>query len=281
MVELIIVISLISGVLGLLYLYRSRGLKLYNKSFKSSVLQADARSQLEQIMFNIKQASADRIFVGEGFNSAVPLPDKAFYDKPFLYFVKPSSIQKKGQVRGYDYYLYYIGPVRNKFDEFKNDDSGQFYEYYRKKAKMKLLIIRNQSKSYTEDSSKIWPFLPPIMDLGINQLPEDLKDDEDDENDNSAKSRAKKAKKKRITKNKNTDFDLKFAKLNSELNKSETSFLQYMALRDVSPEFSIHQSQFYFDIQARKRPLFRIRIHMVDEATRTKVDFESSVAPRN
>lgn len=260
--------SLISVVLALLLFYNGRGTKIFNKSFRVAYLQANARSTLEQMMLNIKQASVDHIFTDRGFNTQVPLPEDAYDNKPYIYFAKPniSSAGDKGglQVDDYDYWLYYIGRISY---EARDERDEKYVAFYDGKARLRSMVIRHQSRYYTEDPKKSWPFPPPILALGVNKLPEDYSKEERKEKKNQTFTI--------------DEFGNVISDPNKVQDKTTTSFLANAEIQDESPEFSAYQSAFFFSFSEGSDSLFKIRINLVDESSNSKVSFESAVTPRN
>lgn len=161
--ELMIAISVIAIVLGLIYSSYNKGLKLFNKSFQYGRLQSDARSALVIMTNRIKQASKGLIYVGDDYNSNVPLPQDYAYGKPYIYFAVPKvnevkeSTKLKAKVADrtddpYDYYLYYIAFAKDRDDNPLLD-----------RAKLKLLSISNQDGFYTNQNHDRWPVMPPDL----------------------------------------------------------------------------------------------------------------------
>lgn len=132
---------------------------LFNKSLQFGRLQTNARASLEQIVNNIKLASRDMIYVGDSFNSNVPLPDDYAFGKPYIYFAIPQKI-KPGtnetmtidEVPPYDYYLYYIAYAKNYDGDFVRD-----------RAKLRLFKILKQDGPYTVNNLSHWPVMPPSL----------------------------------------------------------------------------------------------------------------------
>lgn len=161
--ELMVAISVIAIVLGLIYSNYNKGLKLFTKSFQYGRLQSDARSALVMMTNRIKQASKGLIYVGDGYNSSVPLPRDYAYGKPYIYFAVPrinqlkESTDLKAKVADrsedpYDYYLYYIAFAKDHDDNLLLD-----------RAKLKLLTIPNQDGIYTNDNADRWPVMAPEL----------------------------------------------------------------------------------------------------------------------
>lgn len=237
LIELMVTVSLIGIVIGMLYLYNSRGWILFNKSLSFGVLQTNARAALEELAFNIKRSSRDLIYTSSTYNSNVPLPEDAYLGKPYIYFAVPYSQEYKPRelkskietvdVPDYDYFLYYIGKAKNRDGDFAND-----------RARLKLLLIRNQDGKYTAKNAPHWPIMPPEL-----------------------------AGSKAYDQGKNT-------KKRGQVVDIEN--------QDLSPEFSIYQSDFYYGFFGSNfENLFKIRVKMIDTKTKTRVDFETAVSPRN
>ncbi len=160
LIELMVSISILAVVLTLIYVNYNRGMILFNKSLQFGRLQTDTRSALEQIVNNIKLASRDLIYVGDAFNSEVPLPPDYAYGKPYIYFAIPEKNAKQGASdKGalvtyplYDYYLYYIAYTKNRDGDFVQD-----------RGKLKLFKILKQDGEYTHSSIGHWPAMPPNL----------------------------------------------------------------------------------------------------------------------
>lgn len=158
-----VAIGVIAIVLGLLYGNYNKGMRLFTKSFQYGRLQTNARSALETMVHNIKQASKNLIYVGDGFNSNVPLPNDYAYGKPYIYFAVPliNETAESKDLRAkvidrsndpYDYYLYYVAYAKDQDDNFVLD-----------RAKLKLLKIKKQSGFYTNENGHQWPIMPPDL----------------------------------------------------------------------------------------------------------------------
>lgn len=267
-----VVISIITGVIALLYFYNNRGWKFFNKAFQVGTLQTNAKSALDTIVRNVRRASKDLVYVGQGFNLDVPLPEDAIFGRQYLYFAVPKH-DDENNVEAYDYFLYYIAPIKikEKFDDQEAYDKIQKLERQLEgRAKIKLLAFRDQSKSYTEDFERKWPFLPPILELGVNKLPADFDLSEDAEREDEGILGFRTV----------APFD---KPENKELERINLSFLSDIEadIEDATPEFSLYQSDFFFDFGNTYDSLFTINVRLYDPLTDTRVDFESSVTPRN
>ena len=163
LIELMVAISILAIVLGLIYGNYNKGMVLFHKSFQYGKLQTNARSALQAMANNIKQANKGMVYVGDGYNSNVPLPRDYAFGKPYIYFTIPvigetkESQDLKAKVADrsddpYDYYLYYIAFAKDRDDNLVLD-----------RAKLKLLKIKNQDGIYTNDNSRYWPIMPPSL----------------------------------------------------------------------------------------------------------------------
>ncbi len=154
LIELMVSISILAVVLTLIYTNYNRGMILFNKSLQFGRLQTNARASLEQIVNNIKLASRDMIYVGDAFNSSVPLPDDYAFGKPYIYFAIPqkAGASKTDEIPPYDYYLYYIAYAKNADGDFVRD-----------RAKLRLFKVLKQDGQYTVNNITHWPVMPPSL----------------------------------------------------------------------------------------------------------------------
>jgi prepilin-type N-terminal cleavage/methylation domain-containing protein len=241
LLELMVVISVIGVVIGMIYIFNNKGWTLFNKSLQYGRLQSDARSALEQMMYNIKRSSKDLVYVDDDYNSNVPLPKDWIYGKPYIYFVVPSQkIEYKERdlksknpssivVPPYDYYLYYIAKAKNPDGDFTTN-----------RARLKLFIIKSQDGEYTVDKTESWPALPPDL-IGENNY------------EDPAKAVVKKI--GQVT-------DIEYQDLSPEFDLYQSEFA-------------------YTYFNTNYEHLLKVRVKMIDLKTNTKVDFESAVTPRD
>lgn len=245
LIELMISITLLAVVLGLIYANYNRGYTLFNKALQFGRLQTDARSALEQMANNIKQANKGMIYVGDTFNSDVPLPKDYAFGKPFIYFAVPlinaskpnmpvnqenKDAVKSGLVEepisDYDYYLYYVAYAKDKDGNYARD-----------RAKLKLLRIKNQDGNYTLNAQH-WPIMAPSL-IGRAVIEEE----------------------------------------ESVIKISTPGYIEY---DDLSDEFSLYHSEFaYYYYNSNYDNLFTIKVKLIDPVTDSKMEFETSVTPRN
>ena len=165
------VIAVLGIVTGLLYAYSDQGWKLFYQSYSRGLSQVKAKLAIKAISEELREANKERLAVSNGTSIGVPLPDDARDGTPYIYFTKPTSSKDTGDVIGYNYVLYYFAKPKEKFEDFTNNKR-------KPKEKEQYLILKfikflNQSKYYTEDESKTWPFAPPILELQKSRLPED------------------------------------------------------------------------------------------------------------
>ena len=170
LIETMAVIAVLGIVTGLLYAYSDEGWKLFYQSYSRGLSQIKARLAIKVMSEELREGNKNRLTVGTAAY-AIPLPDDASYGSPYIYFTKPNIYEETGDVIAYDYVLYYFAKPKEKIEEFKNNKK-------KPKEKEQYLILKsikflNQSKYYTEDESKTWPFFPPILEIHKSKLPED------------------------------------------------------------------------------------------------------------
>ena len=164
------VIAVLSIVISLLYAYSNQGWKLFYQSYGRGLSQVKTKTALRLVQEELREANKKRIFINRGTYYGVPLPDDVKDSSPFIYFTKPRYFEQTGDVTAYDYILYYFAKPKLKND-FLNTSRRQneTNEY----LTLKSIKFTNQSKFYTEDKDKTWPFLPPILELQKSTLEED------------------------------------------------------------------------------------------------------------
>jgi type II secretory pathway pseudopilin PulG len=241
--EMMVAITIIGIVIGLLYFYYKNGWHLFNKSLQLGKVQSNARAALEQMSYNLKQASRDLIYTNSNYNTNVPLPEDFLYGKPYIYFAvaeqkdyanfeSSSKRKNKNQIRPtpkYDYYLYYVARAKNRDGEFSND-----------KAKLKLFLIKDQDGDYTRSNASNWPVLPPDLE-GENRF-----------------------------------------EASRETGTRKVGFVSNIQQQDILPEFSSYQSDFSYNLyNTDYNNLFTINVTMLDPDSQTKIEFRTSVSPRN
>lgn len=162
-------IVILGVVVGLLYGYQNQGWKLFYQGYSRNVSHLKAKLALRVLTEDLREANKSRIDIGRGVSYGIPFPDDAYFNSPYIYFTKPVIHDRTKQVISYNYILYYYGnPVMNSKYESLNTQ----------KRESDFLILKNikfsnQSKTYTEDNEKEWPFLPPILEIYMSSLPED------------------------------------------------------------------------------------------------------------
>lgn len=159
LIETMTVIVVLGIVLSLLFAYQDQGWKLFYQSYGRGLSQAKAKLAIRLITDELREANKNRIATGRGFQYGIPFPDDGIDNSPYIYFTKPILYETTGDVIGYNYFLYYFAKPK------KNTTLNV--------AILKSVKFLNQSKFYTEDSEKIWPFLPPLIELQKSKLPED------------------------------------------------------------------------------------------------------------
>ncbi len=168
------VIAILGIVTGLLYAYSDQGWKLFYQSYSRGLSQVKAKLAIKTISDELREANKERLAVSKGTSFGVPLPDDASDGTPYIYFTKPTSNKGTGDVTGYNYVLYYFAkPKENPLEYQNNLTKRKKLSEKEKYLTLKYIKFLNQSKVYTEDQSKAWPFFPPILELRKSRLPED------------------------------------------------------------------------------------------------------------
>ena len=165
-------IALVAIVSGLLYAYSDQGWKLFYQSSSRGLSQLKAKLAIRTVSEELREANKSRITIGKGTTIGVPMPDDVYEGSSFIYFTKPIAFEKTGDITGYDYILYYFAKPKEKIDirKFNNRKIKEREQYFL----LKSIRFIKQSKFYTEDEEKTWPFLPPILEINKSLLPEDL-----------------------------------------------------------------------------------------------------------
>lgn len=170
LIETMTVIAVIAIVLGLLFAYQERGWKLFYQSYTRGLSQIKAKTAIRVLSDDLREANRNRIIISRGTSFGVPLPDDIQSSSPYIYFTKPKTHEQTSEVIAYDYILYYFSRPKEKYEQFQMKKKAKEKEPY---LVLKSIKFINQSKNYTEDQDKTWPFLPPILELQKSTLPED------------------------------------------------------------------------------------------------------------
>ncbi|MBI1859123.1 MAG: hypothetical protein HYR97_08445 [Candidatus Melainabacteria bacterium] len=162
------VIAVLGVVTGLLFAYQDQGWRLFYQSYSRGLSQTKAKLALRILTEDLREANKRRVSIGKGVTYGVPFPDDATANSSYIYFTKPIIFEPTGDITGYDYTLYYFAkPKTLMTEEFRiRDDEVKI-------TVLKSIRFLNQSKFYTEDSEKSWPFMPPLYELFKSRLPED------------------------------------------------------------------------------------------------------------
>lgn len=171
LLETMTVIAVLAVVTGLLYAYSDQGWRLFYQSYGRGLSQVKAKLAVKSIVEELREANKSRIAINGGSYFGVPFPDDSIQNSPFIYFTKPYTYEGTGDVTGYDYVLYYFAKpnIKNVSQARTNRKMPEKQTFYI----LKVIKFLNQSKIYTEDGEKTWPFQPPILELGKSSLPED------------------------------------------------------------------------------------------------------------
>jgi len=167
------VIAVLAIVTSLLYGYSDQGWKLFYQSYGRGLSQVKAKLAIRAISEDLRDANKNRISASDPSVYGVPFPDDAIQSSPYIYFTKPKMYEPSGDVIGYDYILYYFGKPKQRMEDlyatnFKRQPKNQEKYYI-----LKCIKYLDQSKFYTEDGEKKWPFPPPILELKKSILRED------------------------------------------------------------------------------------------------------------
>ena len=172
LIETMTVIAVLGIVLGLLFAYQGQGWKLFYQSYGRGLSQVKAKLAIRLLTEDLIEANKSRISIYRGTFPGVPLPDDASDSSPYIYFTKPKTYEPTGDVISYDYVLYYFAKGKEAEEEIQ-----RFKRRIVEKPKyltLKSVKFLNQSKHFTEDEDKTWPFVPPIIELHKSNLPEDV-----------------------------------------------------------------------------------------------------------
>ena len=170
LIELMSVIAILGIVLGLLYAYSDQGWRLFYQSYDRGLSQVKVKLALKVISEDLREANKSRVSIGRGNIYGIPLPDDSAENAPYIYFTKPKIHDSTGNIIAYDYVLYYFAKLKEKKDDSFSIRRSKIPENY---LVLKSIKFINQSKIYTEDVEKTWPFPPPIIDIQKSRLPED------------------------------------------------------------------------------------------------------------
>ncbi len=167
------VIAVLAIVTSLLYGYSDQGWKLFYQSYSRGLSQVKAKLAIRSISEDLRDANKNRISTNESAVYGVPFPDDAIQSSPYIYFTKPKIYEPTGDVIGYDYILYYFAKPKQRTEDlykinWKRKPKNEEIYYI-----LKCIKYLDQSKSYTEDGEKKWPFPPPILELKKSTLRED------------------------------------------------------------------------------------------------------------
>lgn len=171
LIETMAVLAVLGIVMGLLYAYSNNGWRLFYQSYSRGLSQIKARLAVKVLSDDLMDANKNRVSIDRGTSFGVPLPDDVKDSSPFIYFTKPAFHEPTGDVIAYDYILYYFAKPKQSID-FEEVNAKRKYDS-NKYLTLKALRFKNQSKTYTEDKEKKWPFLPPILEIYKSTLPED------------------------------------------------------------------------------------------------------------
>ena len=93
--EMVVAVTILTIVVSLFYLYNNKGMRFYDKILNFDRVQINAKSSMETIINNLREASKEYIFVGSGYNSRVPLPEDIIISEPMFILLSLSQTLKK------------------------------------------------------------------------------------------------------------------------------------------------------------------------------------------
>lgn len=285
LIETMTVITVLAIVISLLYAYSEEGWRLFYQSSSRGLTQVKAKLAIRILQEDLREANKARLNIDQGISYGVPLPDDVKENTLHVYFTKPKFFEATGDVIGYDYVLYYFARPKKKLDQVK---------IIRKKDDEEFLILKsikfiNQSKHYTEDKDKTWPFLPPILELNKSTLPEDksyiealksglstnttefFEEGKSEENKDTQEDKEEElfdhfAKLKKVKRNIPISSNFLATSLTEPFSKEEISILfgqDYSVEEPIKIKVSLQESPFFFGVMA------------------SMTEFEVTITPRN
>ena len=290
LIEVMTVIAVIAVVLGILYAYSGQGWKLFYQSYGRGLSQVKAKLAIRVLSEELREANKSRVVVGRGTSYGVPLPDDAKDSTPYIYFTKPIIYEPTGDITGYEYVLYYFAKPIEKIEKI---EPGQINERRipeeEKYLTLKSIKFLNQSKYYTEDKDKIWPFLPPILELRKSRLPEDEEYLESIKSANTSPTESTNttATNTQITKpaqNTQDEFLDHFARLKKETRSISISG-NFLA-KSLTDPFTTEEVSFLFGQEYKEDKPIKIKVSITESPflfglKGAMSEFEVKVTPRN
>ncbi len=173
LIELMTVIGVLGIVMGLLYAYSDQGWRLFYQSYGRGLSQVKAKLAVRILSQELREGNKARLTIGQGNTYGVPIPDDAKDNTSFIYFTKPKFYESTGEVIAYDYVLFYFAKPKESQDLSRKLDRKRRLDNEIQFSILKSIKFLDQSKHYTEDESKSWPFMPPIIEISKSKLPED------------------------------------------------------------------------------------------------------------
>lgn len=169
--EMAVAVTVLVIVVSLLYLYNNKGSVFFDKIFNFDRLQLNSKSATELLMNNLRESSREYVFIGQGFNNRVPLPNDLISGSEYIYFAKFIPDKENTEIQGikdsisrktnghYDYYLVYQAQIQNA--------NGS---YLSNRAKLKTVVFPDQSIEHTDFNAEDWPFLPKYENTELNKI---------------------------------------------------------------------------------------------------------------
>lgn len=286
LIETMTVLAVLGIVIGLLYAYSEQGWKLFYQSYGRGLSQIKAKLAVRAITNELREANKNRLTVGQGNTYGVPFPDDTKDNSPFIYFTKPRFYEQTGDVIAYDYILYYFAKPKEQFYSTSRFNKKRNLNDATDFTILKSIKFLEQSKHYTEDSEKTWPFMPPVMEINKSRLPEDdnyiesikANTPKNPEKENTSESTLT------TTGNESTQFEDHFAKLKRASRNIPVSG-NFIANTLTNP-FTKEETNIFFNQNYSSDNPVKIKVSLQESPylfgiMPAMTEFEVSITPRN
>lgn len=302
LIETMTVIVVIGIVLGLLYAYSDQGWNLFYQSYTRGLSQLKAKLAIRMIADDLREANKNRITIDHGVSYGVPLPDDTSNNSPYIYFTKPKFYEPTRDIIAYDYILYYFAKPKEPID-LKEKTIELERKRKKQKPKEEYLILKKikflaQSKFYTEDEEKTWPFIPPILELQKSTLEEDdsylatLKQASQNtsggEGELTQENITEEAPTSTKNKKKKEEDKLQFEDLYSKVKKASRNIpiSGNFAANSLTEPFSEEQVNIFFGQDYRSDKPIKIKVSIQESPVlfgvkNAMTEFEVNITPRN
>ena len=285
LIETMTVIAVLAIVLGLLYAYSDQGWKLFYQSYSRGLSQVKARIAIRQVVEELREANKSRIAIDRGGGFGIPFPDDVASSSPYIYFTKPVIHESTGEVIGYDYLLYSFAKPKEKFDKIETNQR-------KRTENEQVLILKsikfiNESKFYTEDKDKNWPFLPPLLEIQKSTLDEDKAFIESINQDSQKQSTEPDNTPKQVSQTTNADDGIfldHFARLKKDSRNVPIS--GNFKASSLTDPFSKEDANIFFGLDYKSDKPIKIKVSLEESPLlfglkAAMSEFEVKVTPRN